>query len=169
LTKIGNFSQKILTDNNLAIGVKCALQKKDLDEVPSTKYKPQLFVFVQLRMERFEAAFQEFLDFGQEGILDAVQIQALQLNHTVTVTTGMFLNPVAHGSLTVLNTFLQDLLDIGRLHRHVALHIKRKLVCADELLQVFQQGKVLATTILDELAQFIDMTFKKGRMALSSI
>ena len=112
-------------------------------------------------MERFEAAFQEFLDFGQEGILDAVQIQALQLNHTVTVTTGMFLNPVAHGTLTVLNAFLQDLLDIGRLHRHVALHIKGKLISADELLQVFQQRKILATTILDELAQFIDMTFKK--------
>ena len=150
-----------MTDNNLAIGIKYTQKKKGLEEAPSTIYKLRLLGFVQLRMKRLEAAFQELLDFGQKGILDAVQIQALQLNHAVTVTAGVLLDPVAHSPLTVLNAFLQHLLDVGRLHRHVSLHIERQLVGANELLQVFQQGKVLATAILDKVAQLINMAFKK--------
>ena len=110
----------------------------------------------------FEPTFQHGLNFGNKRILDAFQVQALELDHAVTVPTGVFLNPVAHCRLTVLNLVLQALLDIGPLDFHVALHIERQAVGADKLFQFHQQRKVFALVFLQKLAQHFEMRLEKG-------
>ena len=82
---------------------------------------------------------QHLLDFGNQTFLDAVQEQALQLNHPVAMTASVFLDPVAHSILPVLYALLQCLANERALHRHVALHIERQTINTDKLFQKFKE------------------------------
>ena len=74
----------------------------------------------------------------------------------------MFLDPTAHRHLAILHAFLQDLLDVCRLYRHITLHVERELVSANELFEQFQKREILPLAFLDELLQFLQVAFKEG-------
>ena len=76
-----------------------------------------------------------------------------RLPAAVAVTARVFLDPVAHGGLPVLHLFVNALLDERALHFHVALHIERHPVCADELLEHYQERQILSLVLVEKALQ----------------
>ena len=91
-------------------------------------------IFTELFLQVVNPIFEQLFDFREQAVLHAIKIQALQLDHTIAMATGKFLNPVAHGLLAVLNLVMQGTLDESSLNFHIALHIERHAVSTNKLL-----------------------------------
>lgn len=78
------------------------------------------------------------------------------------MAVSVFLDPVAYSHLTILHLFLERLPDVGSLNCHIALHIERQTISANELLQQLQQAETTILTFSNELAEIVLMGFKKG-------
>ena len=95
--------------------------------------------------------FEQFFDFRKQAVLNAIKIQALQLDHAVAVPACKFLNPMAYRLLAILNFVVQRALDKSPLDFHIALHIERHAVSTNKLLQQHQQAKIVVFVIVNEL------------------
>ena len=108
-------------------------------------------LFVKLFLQVINAILEQFFNFRKQAVLNAVKVQALQLDHAIAMPACKFLNPMAYRLLAVLNLVVQRALDKSPLDFHIALHIERHAVSTNKLLQQHQQAKIVVFVIMNEL------------------
>ena len=108
-------------------------------------------LFVKLFLQVINAILEQFFNFRKQAVLNAIKVQALQLDHAIAMPACKFLNPMAYRLLAVLYFVVQRALDKSPLDFHIALHIERHAVSTNKLLQQHQQAKIVVFVIMNEL------------------
>ena len=91
-------------------------------------------LFVKLFLQVINAILEQFFNFRKQAVLNAIKVQALQLDNAIAMPACKFLNPMAYRLLAVLNLVVQRALDKSPLDFHIALHIERHAVSTNKLL-----------------------------------